>query len=153
MVPLDGAAIRRLLDENGARGLAGGAINDALIVACAVTAEAGAVLTFNARQFRLLAPADIRVIVPSWPIARAALSRLGKRTPPPVEATARRTAAGAALTGAGAGAVAVGQSREGDVAEHRIAVVEGHHDSGVVPAEAHEVVAALEGVGCDGPEV
>jgi predicted nucleic acid-binding protein len=65
VVALDSDAIQRLLDEHAARGVAGGGIYDALIVGCALKAGANAILTFNARQFRPVAPADTRVIVPT----------------------------------------------------------------------------------------
>jgi predicted nucleic acid-binding protein len=64
IVAPDSDAIRRLLDGNAARGVAGGGIYDAVIVACALMAGVDAILTFNARQFRLVAPADVQVIVP-----------------------------------------------------------------------------------------
>lgn len=60
----DSNRIQRLLEESAASGVAGGAIYDALIVACAQIADVEAILTFNERQFRFLAQAGIRVIVP-----------------------------------------------------------------------------------------
>jgi predicted nucleic acid-binding protein len=64
VVALDSEALRRLLDDNAARGMAGGGIYDAHIVACALKARVDAILTFNARQFRLVSPAYVQVIVP-----------------------------------------------------------------------------------------
>jgi predicted nucleic acid-binding protein len=65
VVALDADAIRRLLAELAARGVAGGGVYDAHIVGCALRARVNAILTFNARQLRLVAPADLTVIVPS----------------------------------------------------------------------------------------
>ncbi|HEX2516107.1 MAG TPA: PIN domain-containing protein, partial [Chloroflexota bacterium] len=56
IVSLESDAIRRLLDEMAARGVAGGGVYDAHVVACALLARVDAILTFNARQFRLVAP-------------------------------------------------------------------------------------------------
>lgn len=64
LVTLDSGGVHRLLEENARRGVAGGSTYDAVIVACAEMAGVDAILTFNERQFRLLAPPSIRVIVP-----------------------------------------------------------------------------------------
>lgn len=65
VVALDSVAYRRLLEDAASRGVSGGGIYDAIIIGCAVAAKADAILTFNERQFRMLTPADVQVIVPA----------------------------------------------------------------------------------------
>jgi predicted nucleic acid-binding protein len=64
-VSLDVEAYQDLLLAAPDRQIAGGAIFDAVIIACALTAGADAILTFNERQFRFLAPPELEVVVPS----------------------------------------------------------------------------------------
>ncbi|MGH2443558.1 MAG: PIN domain-containing protein [Chloroflexota bacterium] len=54
----------RLLGGAARRGIAGGAIYDAVIVACALAAGIDALLTFNQRQFHLLAAREVDIVVP-----------------------------------------------------------------------------------------
>ena len=65
VVALEVGDYKRLLEEGAARAVAGGAIYDAIIVACAVAARAEVILTFNERHFHPLAPPGIRVVVPT----------------------------------------------------------------------------------------
>lgn len=54
----------RLLRDAPRRGIAGGAIYDGVILACALAARANVLLTFNQRQFELLAAGEIDIVVP-----------------------------------------------------------------------------------------
>jgi predicted nucleic acid-binding protein len=64
VVALDVAGYRALLRQAGADGIAGGRTYDALIGACALRANAAALLTFNARHFSNMDAASVRVVVP-----------------------------------------------------------------------------------------
>ncbi len=64
MVALDPAAYRHLLWSAPERGIAGGRIYDAVIVACGLAAGVDAILTFNERQFRPLAGEEIQIVIP-----------------------------------------------------------------------------------------
>ncbi len=64
-VALDGPAYQRLLQGAPARGIAGGRIYDAVIVACGLAGRVDALLTFNERQFRSLAVQGITIVVPT----------------------------------------------------------------------------------------
>jgi predicted nucleic acid-binding protein len=55
---------RQILESGPDRRIAGGAIYDAVIVACAKQARVDVLLTFNERQFRPLANGDIEIVVP-----------------------------------------------------------------------------------------
>lgn len=54
----------RLLRDAPARAVAGGAIYDAVVLACALAAGVSAVLTFNQSHFDRLATGDIDIVVP-----------------------------------------------------------------------------------------
>jgi predicted nucleic acid-binding protein len=64
-VALEAAAYRRLLRSAPDRGIAGGSIYDAVIIACGQAAAVDVLLTFNERQFRELADPAIAIVVPS----------------------------------------------------------------------------------------
>jgi predicted nucleic acid-binding protein len=64
LAALDGEGYRRLLRRAPEQDVAGGATYDAVIVACALAAQVIALLTFNERQFRPLAPATLAIVVP-----------------------------------------------------------------------------------------
>jgi predicted nucleic acid-binding protein len=61
---LDAHAYIHLLHDISQREIAGGTTYDAVIVACARRAGAGALLTFNARHFERLVAGDIAIVVP-----------------------------------------------------------------------------------------
>jgi predicted nucleic acid-binding protein len=63
-VALDAEAYRRLLQSAPERGVAGGRIYDAVIVACARAARVDALLTFNERQLQPLAGGGMKIVVP-----------------------------------------------------------------------------------------
>jgi predicted nucleic acid-binding protein len=65
VVALDADAYLRLLQVASDRGIAGGSIYDAVIMACAQAAEVDTLLTFNERQFRLVADPNIDIVVPT----------------------------------------------------------------------------------------
>jgi predicted nucleic acid-binding protein len=65
VVALDAPQYRQLIESAVARGVVGGTIYDAVIVACAVAAGVDVILTFNDRHFRPLVPPTMRVVVPS----------------------------------------------------------------------------------------
>lgn len=65
MVALEADSYRRLLRSAPERSISGGRIYDAVIVSCALVAKAEALLTFNERQFRLLAGKAVAIVVPS----------------------------------------------------------------------------------------
>ena len=67
LVALDGAGYWKLIDEAAAAGVAGGRTYDALIVACAVRARAGALLTLNRRDFD--------GIVPEWLVVESPVDK------------------------------------------------------------------------------
>ena len=56
MVPVTAAMYRRALQQCEARGLAGGAVYDALLIECARSASVDRIYTFNLRDFHRLAP-------------------------------------------------------------------------------------------------
>jgi predicted nucleic acid-binding protein len=64
MIALEADTYRRLLQAAPERGVAGGSIYDAVIVACGLAASVDVVLTFNERQFRPLAFQRIEIVVP-----------------------------------------------------------------------------------------
>jgi predicted nucleic acid-binding protein len=64
VVALDVDGYRSLLRQAGADGIAGGRTYDALLGACALRANAAALLTFNERHFNNMEAASVRVVVP-----------------------------------------------------------------------------------------
>ena len=64
-VALEAEVYVRLLRGAPERGIAGGRTYDTVIVACGMAAGVDVILTFNERQFRLLAGQDIEVLVPA----------------------------------------------------------------------------------------
>ena len=64
-VALEADAYHHLLREAPERGIAGGSIYDAVIIACGLAARVDALLTFNERQFQALAVQGIAIVVPS----------------------------------------------------------------------------------------
>jgi hypothetical protein len=64
VVALNPGSYRRLLRQLATDGIAGGQAYDAVIAQCAVESKASAVLTFNARHFLALAPAELVIVVP-----------------------------------------------------------------------------------------
>lgn len=64
LVTLDANDYRRLIDSAPARGIAGGRIYVAVILACAVSARVDVLLTFNARDFASLSLPGIEIVVP-----------------------------------------------------------------------------------------
>jgi predicted nucleic acid-binding protein len=64
-VALQAEAYRHLLFQATQRGIAGGHVYDAVIVACATGANVDTLLTFNERQFRQLAPPALQIVVPA----------------------------------------------------------------------------------------
>jgi predicted nucleic acid-binding protein len=64
IISLAAADYRRLLDAASERGIAGGQIYDAVIVACAVEGRVDVILTFNARHFAPLRVSGIEIVVP-----------------------------------------------------------------------------------------
>ncbi|SRR5579884_1287912 len=64
VIALEAVAYRHLLDSAPERGIAGGRIYDAVIVACALAAGVDSVLTFNERQFRSLGADALQMVVP-----------------------------------------------------------------------------------------
>lgn len=64
VVSLDDTAYLQMIENCVARGVAGGAMYDAVIVACAVTAGVETIVTFNDRHFRPLVSLGIQVVVP-----------------------------------------------------------------------------------------
>jgi len=65
MVTLESDSYRHLLRSAPERSISGGRICDAVIVSCALAAKAEALLTFNERQFRLLAGKALAIVVPA----------------------------------------------------------------------------------------
>ena|SRR5437868_14305005 len=65
VVVLDTFGYEHLLRGAPERGIMGGAIYDAVILACALAARVDILLTFNERQFQLLAGGRIEVVVPA----------------------------------------------------------------------------------------
>jgi predicted nucleic acid-binding protein len=63
-VALQAEAYRQLLLQAAQQGIAGGHVYDAVIVACGLAAHVDALLTFNERQFRQLAPPALEIVVP-----------------------------------------------------------------------------------------
>lgn len=66
-VALDASGYRTLLRRARVKGVAGGRAYDAIIVVCAIRANASTMLTFNARHFAYLDAAEMRVVVPGEP--------------------------------------------------------------------------------------
>jgi len=64
LVALEAVSYRALITEAPARSIAGGRTYDAVIARCAVRAGADAILTFNERHFRGLAP-GIEIVTPA----------------------------------------------------------------------------------------
>jgi len=64
VLALDPGSYRRMLRQLAIDGIAGGQAYDAVIANCAVKGKASAILTFNARHFLSLAPAEIEIVVP-----------------------------------------------------------------------------------------
>ncbi len=64
LMALDAASYRSLLRAAPGDGVAGGRTYDAVIARCAVRAQASALLTFNERHFRSLAPLGVAIVVP-----------------------------------------------------------------------------------------
>lgn len=64
-VALDADAYHRLVYGAPERGIAGGRMYDAVIVACAQAARVDSLLTFNERQFVPLSTQDIQIVVPN----------------------------------------------------------------------------------------
>jgi predicted nucleic acid-binding protein len=64
-VALEADAYHHLLRAAPERGIAGGSIYDAVIIACGLAARVDALLTFNERQFQALAVQGIAIVVPS----------------------------------------------------------------------------------------
>ena len=62
---LDSDAYGALARRAGTSGLNGGIIYDPAIAACAERATVDPILTFNERDFALVAPAGIQVVVPA----------------------------------------------------------------------------------------
>lgn len=62
---LDAGGYRSLLRRAGREGISGGRVYDAIIAECALKAEARALLTFNASDFRHLEGSTVRVVVPA----------------------------------------------------------------------------------------
>jgi predicted nucleic acid-binding protein len=56
---------RAIVQSAPVRGIAGGRVYDAVIVACAHAAKVGTLLTFNEREFQALASPPLKVVVPS----------------------------------------------------------------------------------------
>jgi predicted nucleic acid-binding protein len=54
-----------LLQSAPERSIAGGAIYDAVILESGLAANADVLLTFNERQFRILAGAAIQIVIPA----------------------------------------------------------------------------------------
>jgi predicted nucleic acid-binding protein len=65
LIALEPDAYRQLLRSAPNRGIAGGSIYDAVIVACGLAARVETILTFNERQFRALAGQEIQIVVPT----------------------------------------------------------------------------------------
>jgi predicted nucleic acid-binding protein len=65
LIALDPDAYRQLLRSAPDRGIAGGSIYDAVIVACALAARVETILTFNERQFRAISGPDLQIVVPA----------------------------------------------------------------------------------------
>jgi predicted nucleic acid-binding protein len=63
-VALDTDGYLSLLSTAPDRGIVGGRIYDAVILACALKARAAALLTFDERHFRALAEGRIEIVVP-----------------------------------------------------------------------------------------
>ncbi len=64
LMALDAASYRSLLREAPSNAIVGGRTYDAVIARCAVKAKASALLTFNQRHFRALAPPGVDIVVP-----------------------------------------------------------------------------------------
>lgn len=64
VVTLDELGYVNLLQRAPERGIFGGRIYDAIIVACAVNAGVDTLLTFNYRHFAPLAPPSLQIVVP-----------------------------------------------------------------------------------------
>lgn len=64
LVALEPFEYERLIRDSPESGIAGGRIYDAVILACAQSAGADSLLTFNERQFSALAGSRVRVVVP-----------------------------------------------------------------------------------------
>jgi predicted nucleic acid-binding protein len=65
IISLDSRQYVRLLREAPPREVVGGIIYDAVILACALSAGATALLTFNTRHFARLVPDGIALVVPN----------------------------------------------------------------------------------------
>jgi predicted nucleic acid-binding protein len=64
LVALSGDDYRRLIHSAPERGITGGHVYDAVIAACARSAGAAALLTFNERHFALLGGEGLAIVVP-----------------------------------------------------------------------------------------
>jgi predicted nucleic acid-binding protein len=65
LIALDAGHYRGLLENAPDSSVSGGAIYDAVILACARSAGAEELLTFNPRQFERLDSGTVRIIVPT----------------------------------------------------------------------------------------
>ena len=65
IVALDPDSYWRLISDAPRQGTTGGRIYDAVIVACALSAQVDTILTFNDRQFLPLAAGAIAIVVPT----------------------------------------------------------------------------------------
>lgn len=65
VISLDALAYVALLEDLAAQGIAGGAVYDAVIAACARLGGADTILTFNDRHFARFAGAGLEVVVPT----------------------------------------------------------------------------------------
>ena len=65
VVALGAPAYRALLQAAARRGTTGGSIYDAVVHACAVQADADAILTFNGRHFAPFADSKVQIVTPS----------------------------------------------------------------------------------------
>ena len=64
VINLNAAETWRVIREAAARGIAGGAMYDAVILACAAKARAEHLLTLDVSDFARLAPEDIEIVRP-----------------------------------------------------------------------------------------
>ncbi len=65
IVALPATEYCRLIHDAPERGIAGGRVYDAVIAACARTAQAATLLTLNERHFTALGDADLAIAVPT----------------------------------------------------------------------------------------
>jgi predicted nucleic acid-binding protein len=63
LIALETGHYRRLLQIARDRGIAGGVLYDAVIMACAEAGKADALLTFNARDFRRVVSVSVQIVV------------------------------------------------------------------------------------------